>query len=275
MRLKPFLKWAGSKYRMLDLLEGHFPITCKRFLDPFTGTGSVVFNVDYPVIIANDFNKDLTNLFLILQEFGPQFIEYAEELFVPANNSEDAFYAFRTEFNACDDPYRRSALFIYLNRHCFNGLCRYNASGLFNVPFGKYASPQYPKDALIACLPKVATLQITNKDFRDILSMAGDGDLVYCDPPYIPISTTANFSSYTATGFSLDDQLDLAKYAQQAAGRGATVVLSNHYTPLSKKIYEELYPSTVHLVDVARTISGTVNNRRAVTEMIAVYLPRR
>jgi DNA adenine methylase len=199
-------------------------------------------------------------------------VKECKNLFV-VNNNEDAFYQLREEFNSTKDKFRKATLFIYLNRHCFNGLCRYNAGGKFNVAFGKYAkSPYFPEKEFVACIEIIKKFKIYNKDFRGIFEMVEPGDLVYADPPYVPLSTSANFSRYTKTGFTLEDQVDLAKCAEKASKKGATVVISNHYNLCSLQIYSELYKGQVaEVIDVTRTISVKTDVRNSAKEVIFVY----
>lgn len=141
--MKPFLKWAGSKYKIIDRILNTLP-NGRRLIEPFAGSGAVFLNADFEEYLIADTNSDLINLYKQVQSHGKDFIAYASALFTPDNNTEASFYALRAEFNACTEPARKSALFVYLNRHCFNGLCRYNSKGQFNVPFGRYTKPAFP-----------------------------------------------------------------------------------------------------------------------------------
>ncbi|MFM2344098.1 MAG: hypothetical protein RLZZ210_708, partial [Pseudomonadota bacterium] len=122
--MKPFLKWAGSKYKIIDKIINVLP-SGKRLIEPFVGSGSVFLNTNYEEYVCIDKNADLINLFKIIQAEGNNFIDYAKHFFIPNNNIEEQFYILRQEFNSTKDIYKKSALFIYLNRHCYNGLCRY------------------------------------------------------------------------------------------------------------------------------------------------------
>lgn len=269
--IKPFLKWAGGKLRLVDTLKKKFPKNGTRYIEPFLGAGSVALNVMYPEYIVNDFNDDLMSVWSLLKNDGVDFVNEAKKLFVAKNNNPDTFYEFRTEFNTTKDKYRKAMLFIYLNRHCFNGLCRYNGSGEFNVPFGKYTKPYFPEKEFNGCLDVVKKFQIHNKDFREIFEMVKSGDVVYCDPPYMPLSASANFSDYAEAGFGLKDQIDLAKCAEAAAEKGATVVISNHYNWYSKQIYQDLHNGKVSKIEVSRTISAKTDKRDPVEEIVAVF----
>jgi len=135
--MRPFLKWAGNKYQILHRIQQHLPAG-KRLVEPFVGSGALFLNSDYERYLLADSNLDLINLYNLLKKEGPNFIEYCQGLFVDKHNNPDIYYQYRLEFNTTNDVRRKSALFIYLNRHGYNGLCRYNSKGGFNVPFGLY-----------------------------------------------------------------------------------------------------------------------------------------
>lgn len=269
--VKPFLKWAGGKLRIFKTLKKKFPTEVKRYIEPFVGAGSVALNVDYPEIIVNDTQKDLISVYEALKNDGVKFIADCKKLFKPENNKRERFDALKKEFNnKSTDQYRRAILFIYLNRHCFNGLCRFNSKGEYNVPFGKYDKPYCPDKELENCLEKVKKFKIYNKDFREIFKLVKAGDVVYCDPPYVPVSTTAHFASYDTGGFGLKDHFDLAKCAAEAAKIGTTVIISNHYNFYTKELYE-MYGGKIVKMNVARTISSKAEKREPITEIIAIF----
>ena len=143
MSSKPFLKWPGGKYRLVEKICTKLG-PGKRLIEPFVGSGAVFLNAPYNKYLLADNNSDLINLYIILHQEGNGFIEYARGFFQPEFNTADAYYSFRTAFNDSNDIRLKAALFIYLNRHCYNGLCRYNRSGGFNSPFGRYKKPPFP-----------------------------------------------------------------------------------------------------------------------------------
>ena len=269
--IKPFLKWAGGKYRIIDRLKNEFPRKAKRYIEPFLGAGSVALNVDYPQIIVSDTNADLMLVWEMFKDMGADFVVECQKLFTQENNTEEVFYALRDEFNKTKKKLRKAVLFIYLNRHCYNGLCRYNASGGFNTPIGSYKVAYFPQKEFEKSLEQIKKFEMHNKDFREIFVMVEKDDVVYCDPPYLPMSQSANFDAYTEGGFGLKDQLDLAECAEQAAEKGATVVISNHYNWYSKQIYTNLRKGKVSKIEVSRTISAKTDKREAVEEIIAVF----
>lgn len=264
---KPFLKWAGGKTRVLPHILPQLPETVGRFVEPFVGSAAVSLNVSADGYWLNDVNQDLVSLYEVLKaEEG--FIDACKELFDGSYNNEEAFYKIREEFNATQDAFRKSCLFVCLNRHAYNGLCRYNKSGGYNVPFGRYKAPYFPEAEFLNARKLMKKAKITNWDFRRVLAECGEGDVVYCDPPYVPLSETANFTSYATEGFSHQDQSDLADAAQEAAVRGAVVILSNHDTPVSRELY---VGAKIESFEVARFISCDGNNRKKAAELLAVF----
>jgi DNA adenine methylase len=269
-REKPFLKWAGAKTQLVGRLRRMFPEGDYRFIEPFVGSGVVFLNAPYAASLLADANPDIINLYAILKKKRAAFIERCHELFVPGNNCEEKYYELREEFNVTkDDLERRSSLFIYLNRHCYNGLCRYNQAGRFNTPFGRYERPHFPRVQMEKFAEKLQSAELRVADFRQILSKAGRGDVVYCDPPYVPLTKTASFTNYAKDGFSPADQQDLTDHARAAAERGALVIISNHDTPVTRELYRDA--TELKEVLVSRTISCDGKNRNKAKEVIAVF----
>lgn len=134
---RAFLKWAGGKYPLLDDIKRHLP-QGECLIEPFVGAGSVFLNTDFSRYILADINSDLISLYNIVKTRTDEYVQASRELFMPETNQAEVYYQFREEFNASQDPFRRAVLFLYLNRFGYNGLCRYNLRGEFNVPFGRY-----------------------------------------------------------------------------------------------------------------------------------------
>lgn len=265
--VRPFLKWAGNKYRIIDRVQSSLP-QGRRLIEPFVGSAAVFLNTDYPRYLLADSNKDLIDLYQILQAEGPGFIKDCSRLFRPANNSSEAYYRLREEFNACSDVRRRTILFVYLNRHGYNGLCRYNAKGGFNVPFGRYKTPYFPADEMLAFHHKAQRAVFRHEDFEKSMRRARAGDVVYCDPPYVPLSNSSNFTAYSAGGFSLQQQERLAQLAERAVARGISVLISNHNTEFTRQAYDA---ARIESLSVQRYISCQGHKRRKVDELLALY----
>lgn len=265
--MKPFLKWAGGKYRIIDKIRAALP-PGNRLIEPFVGSGAVFLNMDYPANLIADSNTDLINLFLHVQSGGKEFIEYCQQFFTSDNNQADAFYRLREEMNTTSDLQRKAALFIYLNRHCFNGLCRYNGKGEFNVPFGRYTKPMLPKEELLNFWVKSQSAKFEVADFVTTMNLAEPGDVVYCDPPYVPLTATANFSDYTKEKFGLCEQQKLADLAFKLMHKGIPVIISNHNTEFTRTAYSA---AKINYFDVQRFISRDAENRNKVSELLAVF----
>lgn len=273
--VKPFLKWAGGKFKSLNDIKNLFPKNGKTYLEPFVGAGSIALNVDYEKIIVNDINSDLIQVYLCLQKDGIKFINECKKIFTKENNTRESYKKIKDEFNTSKDIYRKAVLFIYLNRHCFNGLCRYNRKGEFNTPIGKYGNPYFPESQMFSAIEKIEKFEIKNEDYKNIIDMAMEGDIVYCDPPYIPLSESAYFDAYSKEKFTLKNQIELAESASMAAERGAIVLISNHCNWYSRQIYTEMYGGKVKMFDVSRTISSNIEQRKAVKELIATFSPKK
>ncbi|CCW34449.1 DNA adenine methylase Dam [Chthonomonas calidirosea] len=265
--MRPFLKWAGGKYRLVEQIKRRLPVGT-RLIEPFVGSGAVFLNTDYKRYLLSDINSDLVCLYRTLQRHGEAFIAYCKELFVPENNNAERYYELRAEFNASKDPWRRSALFVYLNRHGYNGLCRYNAIGEFNVPFGKYARPYFPENEMQYFAHKAQYAEFRYEDFRTVMRSAQTGDVIYCDPPYVPLSSTANFTDYAAGGFGVKDQEELARLADQLGQAGIPVLISNHATPFTEVVYAG---AIQEFLSVPRFISCDGNNRGKAKEVLALF----
>jgi DNA adenine methylase len=267
MGTKPFLKWPGGKYRLAPLiLEALGP--GKRLIEPFVGSGAVFLNGSYEDYLLADSNADLINVYRQLTRGGEKFIDYARSFFHADTNTAGAYYGFRSVFNDTRDPRLRAALLIYFNRHGYNGLYRYNGKGAFNVPFGRYKKPLFPEQAMLNFIEKSRKARFVQQDFREVMQRAKPGDVCYCDPPYLPVSATSNFTAYSAGGFGWDDQVELAARARALAGKGVRVVLSNHDLPEVRELYAGAH---IESVAVQRNISQKGDRRVKVDEVIAVF----
>ena len=226
-------------------------------------------NTNYDSYVLADINSDLINLYNTVKYRSDAFIEEAQQLFTPEFNTSEQYYLMRQAFNQSDDPAKRSILFLYLNRHCYNGLCRYNLSGEFNVPFGRYKKPYFPKDELLWFAEKAQKATFVTQSYSKTLLDAQDGSVIYCDPPYAPLSETANFTAYHTNAFSAQEQQNLAFLAHKLSSeRKIPVLISNHETPVTREWY---YQAQLHIVKVRRTISRNILNRAKVNELLALY----
>lgn len=265
---RPFLKWAGGKYSLLPELDRLIPAG-KRLVEPFVGGGSVFLNSEkHESFLLADVNADLINLYQMLEVDHIRVCSLAKILFERAN-SEVAYKELRDEFNnqRMGAP-ERAAAFIFLNRHCFNGLIRYNRDGFFNVGWGKYEAPYFPEIEIKAFKQKSHKCVFLNAGYRRTMALAGEGDVVYCDPPYEPLPGTAGFTNYAAGGFSWADQISLAESCVAAHQRGAKVLISNSTAPRVIELYEQ-HGFTLHHVDARRAISSKGSTRETAKDIVA------
>ncbi|EEL1087315.1 Dam family site-specific DNA-(adenine-N6)-methyltransferase [Salmonella enterica] len=265
---RPFLKWAGGKYSLLPELERLIPAG-KRLIEPFVGGGSVFLNSDkHERFLLADINADLINLYQMLAVAPDSVIAEAIKAFRHLNDAEN-YTAIREAFNAWQlNATERASAFLYLNRHCFNGLMRYNLDGFFNVGWGKYKAPYFPEKELMAFRKKSSACVFMNAGFERTLRLAGDGDVVYCDPPYEPMPGTAGFTSYASGGFSWDSQVALAESCVAAHQRGAKVFISNSTAPRVIELYER-HGFTLHRVNARRSISSKGSTRETANDIVA------
>ena len=282
--VKSPLKWAGGKSKLVATIMKQIPegATFNRFVDVFSGSGVVAVNAPerMPSVLLNDFNGDLALLFSCLKSDPRRAILMAElgELFSGSYNTQEWFTAFRDEFNAKtiakDQSERKAALFVYLNKHAFNGVCRYSAKGKFNVPYGRpKANPQLNLKEIENFSLRLGRAEITNDSFEQVLPKCSAGDCVYLDPPYSPVEgQTSNFTAYAGNAFGPAAQNELVRLAEEASHRGALVLISNHDTAGTRQLYR--HADRLVELSVARSINSKGGERKKVAELIAVYLPK-
>jgi DNA adenine methylase len=272
----PFLKWAGGKRKLSHLIISAFPHDfdpkVNRYFEPFIGGGALTFalgNQNSKIYVPgknlyiNDMNPDLVNTYKIIRDDVDSLV-YELKKFEKLNNA-DSFYEIRGTFY--NDKVSQAARFIYLNKTCFNGLWRVNSNGFFNVPFGRYKNPNIlDTENLRLCSKRLQKSKISHGDYVKAVSKAVKGDVVYFDPPYIPLTKTAAFSQYAKEDFGLSDQETLALTIKMLTARGVRVILSNSDTPLTRKIFGRHL--VLRQILVARTISAQASTRKSVYEVI-------
>jgi DNA adenine methylase len=288
----PVLKWAGGKRQLLDELYARFPAAFEAYYEPFVGGGAVCFDLEPERATINDTNPRLVNFYEQVRDRPEDLLARLESFRDPESDTdgsrefadtdrdgdpvENYYYQQRALFNSrpsgeAFDPLEEAALLLYLNRTCFNGLYRENADGEFNVPIGRYADPDWvQRDRVRAASRVLDGVTVTNRDFEAVLADVEAGDLVYCDPPYEPMSPTADFTDYSAAGFDRTDQERLVEAARRLDERGAWVVLSNSGVTYDR--YREA-GFFVERVGATRAINSDADNRDEVDEVVATNVP--
>lgn len=266
-KTRPFLKWAGNKYRIIDRVRDALP-QGKRLIEPFAGSAAVFLNTDYEQYIINDNNPDLIHLYTILKKEGAAFIKKCRYYFTPRYNNEEQYYKLRKKFNDSKDKHKRAILFVYLNRHGYNGLCRYNLKGGYNVPFGRYKAPYFPEKEMLLFHEKAKNADFVLSSFEEVIQSARKGDVIYCDPPYVPLSSSANFTSYSTGSFNIEKQQQLADLANKTSKKGIPILISNHNTAFTLKAYSNAKIEKFH---VQRFISCNGKKRGTAGELLALF----
>lgn len=263
--MSTILKWAGNKTDVMPELKKHLPAG-SRLVEPFAGSCAVMMATDYPYYLVADINPDLINLYQVIKEDVNSFIHLVERIFSKFTTEED-YYKCRQFFNTVPlEPIEKAAYFLFLNRHCYRGLCRYNQRGLFNVPYGNYKKPYLPVDEIRAFAEKAVRATFICASYDETLAMLQAGDVVYCDPPY-----DGTFSGYHTAGFSDDDQYDLASILVRRSSEGHPIIVSNSDTRLIRSFYRKF---TLHRISTKRSIGVAAGEGKKADELIAVLKPK-
>ncbi len=276
-KAKPFIKWAGGKRQLLPAILKRLPASMNTFYEPFVGGGAVFFALKakdaFQNAKVNDLNRELAVSYQVLSD--PSNLAQVVELLKGYPHTREFYDDLRTKLPLDLTPIAICARFIYLNRVGFNGLYRVNkGKGQFNVPFGKYVNPKICDEANLTLVSEALSqdkVTVSNLDFEKAVEGAQRGDVVYFDPPYIPLSPTSNFTEYQAGGFGLQEHTRLAACVKTLADRGVGVLLSNSDTSTTRKLYEGF---DVELVQARRSINADAKKRGPVSEiLVAANLP--
>jgi DNA adenine methylase len=272
---RPFVKWAGGKGTLIGAIAERIPKdwTYRRYVEPFVGAGAMFFWIrrsfpDLPASIG-DSNAELIVAYGAVRDNVDGVISKLE---THAHlHCKDHYYAVRAKVPHGETE--RAARFIYLNRTCYNGLYRVNRKGLFNVPIGRYDKPKIlDRENLRAVSTALKNVELRPGDFAVLTDDCGAGDLVYLDPPYVPLSETSQFTSYTRDGFGRPEQERLAETFEALAARGASVILSNSDTALVRELYSALTPKpSFDEVQVPRSINSKTGGRSRVRELLIYH----
>jgi DNA adenine methylase len=269
-RVNPFLKWPGGKRWLIPFLLTHLSDQpYKRYFEPFLGGGAVFFGLQPANAVLSDINCDLINVYEHVQKAPCKLIERVQQLEV----SKETFLAVR----ACNptDPLERAVRFLYLNRTAFGGMYRLDREGRFNVPYGggdRTPAPLWKHNLLEDASQALQNAVLCSQDFEIILDEAATGDLVYCDPTCTVAHNNNGFIRYNERNFSWRDQIRLAHAARRAAGRGATVLVSNAYHHSIAELYSE---AEVHVLDRKSLLSPNPEHRQTTQEYLFVLNPIR
>ncbi len=273
---QPFLKWVGGKGQLLSQFDEFLPTDIDRYLEPFVGGGAVFFHLRkrFPKLRAHlrDNNAELINTYQVVRDFPEQLMQRLDaHLARYRSDRENYFYLVRSQHQLpAEELVERAARMIFLNKTCFNGLWRVNARNQFNVPIGSQKNPTlYHRANILAASHALRDTHLAVQDFRITMNEAAAGHFVYIDPPYVPLSATASFTTYTKEDFGPEQQRELAALFGDAARRGVRLMLSNSDTPFVHNLYKGF---TIHAVRARRAINCDGSKRGEITETIVTSL---
>ncbi len=268
--VSPILKWVGGKRQLLDSIEPLIP-KCSTFYEPFIGGGAVLFSRQPDKAVINDLNPELINVYLTIKNEPKALIEKLKEH--RDNSSEEYFYSIRAldrdkEVFENMMNVERAARIIYLNKTCYNGLFRVNSSGEFNSPWGRYKNPNITNETTINALHTYfnkANITIKCGDYREALKGIRKGAFIYFDPPYMPISSSASFTGYTAGGFGEQEQIALKEQCDALNEKGIKFLVSNSSCPFIEELYKDYI---VEHVNAKRAINANPKKRGEIKEVL-------
>ncbi len=262
----PIVKWVGGKRQLMFELLKNMPQNYNRYFEPFIGGGALFFELQPDNAYISDMNEELINLYQVVRDNVDELItdlkkhDISKEYFMEIRNID------RTEDYENWSSVQRASRFIYLNRTCFNGMYRVNSKGEFNVPFGYYKNPRIvDENNLTNCSNLLQRTEIRHADFSEILTKVQEDDFVYFDPPYVPLSETSGFTSYTKDGFDIDMQFKLRDVCDELDARGVKFLLSNSDTKLVNELYENY---NIKKVFASRQINANADGRGKITEVL-------
>jgi len=268
--LQPFTKWTGGKRQLLPVIKSLMPDNYNSYFEPFVGGGALFFDLSPDKAVINDFNNELMNCYQQIKKHPQKLIELLTKH--QENNSKEYYLELRAvdrdnRINKMTDVERATRI-MYMLRVNFNGLYRVNSKNQFNVPYGRYKNPKIVDGELILSISEYLNnndIRILNGDFEEAVRDVQAGDFVYFDPPYIPLSETSAFTSYTHEGFSYEEQVRLSDVYRKLDKKGAYVMLSNSSSPLVEELYKGF---NIHKVEATRTNGAKASSRGKISEII-------
>lgn len=272
--IEPFVKWAGGKRQLLSQIKERMPEKYNNYYEPFIGGGAVIFELLPANALINDINKALINAYKQIRNVPGAFLEavnrFDEEMW---DDGKEYYYALRERYNdklmKAEYDVELAALFVFINKHCFNGLYRVNGKGCFNVPYNNSRRASVNEKAIRGISEYLQGVTIMDGDFEAACRNAKKGDFVFIDSPYAPLNPTS-FESYTKEGFDIDSHKRLAKLFHKLTARGCFCMLTNHNTDLINDLYGN-NGYRLDVVSVKRMINSDASNRVGEEVIICNY----
>jgi len=271
--LKPVVKWAGGKTKMLNQLSQYFPQTYCDYHEPFMGGGAVYFHLSAEIndrkakAYLSDSIEEIINLYQVIRDDVEMLITASKKHIY----DENYYYNIRSQNTAAMNDVQRASRTLYLNKTCFNGLYRVNSKGQFNVSFGDYANPVIVNEEVLRSASSTfQQAELATGDFEIVLENAKAGDFVYFDPPYVPLSATSNFTGYTVGSFNFADHKRLREVFSILQARGCYVMLSNSNTDFVRDLYRDCNIKTIY---ASRAINSDATKRGSIKELVILSYP--
>ncbi len=269
---KPFVKWAGGKRQLVPVIERHIPSEFGTYFEPFLGGGAVLFyllckNSEMRCKVS-DLNSDLVLAYVTIRDHLEDLITSLQNHARSYHKNPDSYY-YSVRDNEPKSQIEKVSRLLFLNRTCFNGLYRVNSKGKFNVPLGRYANPNIVNEENLVAVSRILQskkIQISCRDFASVLSDAKKNDFVYFDPPYQPVSKTANFTSYTNRDFTYEDLERLVEISEKLSDRGIKVLHSNSNTKEVRTLFSKEWK--VIEISAKRAINSDSTKRTGHTELL-------
>ena len=268
----PFVKWAGGKRQLLGEIEKRMPKEFNKYYEPFVGGGAVVFSLLPDEAVVNDINVALINTYKRLRNNKDDFLKQIRVLDEQiGEDGKKYYYSLRERYNdklmKCELDIELAALFVFINKHCFNGLYRVNGKGLFNVPYNNSRNVSCNESVIEAVSEYLQSVTILEGDFQTACEDAKEGDFVFIDSPYAPLNPTS-FEAYTKEGFDIESHQRLADLFDELTERGCYCMLTNHNTEFINELYSDK-GYKLDVVSVRRSINADASNRKG--EEIIIY----
>ena len=272
--ISPFVKWAGGKRQLLPQIKERMPEKYNKYFEPFVGGGAVTFELLPANALINDINKALINAYRQICNEPGAFLEVVNKFDTEMwEDGKAYYYSLREHYNdklmRAEYDIELAALFVFLNKHCFNGLYRVNGKGLFNVPYNNSRKASVDENAIMEISEYLQEVTIIDGDFEVACKDAGKGDFVFIDSPYAPLNPTS-FESYTKEGFDIESHKRLAKLFDELTARGCYCMLTNHNTELINELYGNK-GQRIDVVNVKRMINSDASNRVGEEVIICNY----
>ena len=272
--IAPFVKWAGGKRQLISQIRERMPEQFNNYYEPFVGGGAVIFELLPENAVINDINRALINAYQMICNHPQEFLQEIKRLDAEMwEDGKEYYYSMREHYNdklmKGEFDVELAALFVFINKHCFNGLYRVNGKGLFNVPYNNSRRSSVDEQSIMEISEFLKDVMIISGDFEVACEGAGAGDFVFIDSPYAPLNPTS-FESYTKEGFDIESHRRLANLFDELTARGCYCMLTNHNTELINELYGNK-GYTIDVVSVKRMINSDASNRVGEEVIICNY----